>query len=143
MPTVWIPLHDIDPDQAPLRTITASHLRREARFLPPTREDRALAPGYRFIPDFDAMIRAGDVAVRTWTVRAGDAVIFHPYTIHGAAPLHGSRPRIAYTTRWLGADTTWQPNPHCTIDQALTRADLAPGDSLPESLFPIMYRRRP
>jgi ectoine hydroxylase-related dioxygenase (phytanoyl-CoA dioxygenase family) len=91
---------------SPLRCIVGSH-RNPAMFRPPVYVEQAgqLPAGYVDMPDVEAGIARGEYRVLNWEVRAGDALLIHPYTLHGAPPNRSPRPRIAFTTRWAG--TTW------------------------------------
>ena len=111
IPSLWIALTDVDADMSPLRCIAGSH-RNLAMFRPPVYVDQAgqLPDGYVDMPDVEAGIARGEYEVLDWEVRAGDALLIHPYTLHGAPPNRSPRPRIAFTTRWAGDDVVWAPD---------------------------------
>jgi ectoine hydroxylase-related dioxygenase (phytanoyl-CoA dioxygenase family) len=96
---------------SPLRCIVGSH-RNPAMFRPPVYVEQAgqLPAGYVDMPDVEAGIARGEYRVLNWEVRAGDALLIHPYTLHGAPPNRSPRPRIAFTTRWAGDDVVWAPD---------------------------------
>ena len=108
--TVWVPLTPITIEDSPLQSIIGSHRRQSVRFRPPTRASDADVPGYTDVPDFDAQIARGELDVATWISAPGDAVFFHPFSVHGAPCNTGRRPRMAYVSRWLGDDALWQPD---------------------------------
>jgi ectoine hydroxylase-related dioxygenase (phytanoyl-CoA dioxygenase family) len=141
--TVWIPLTRITAEDSPLLTITGSHRDQSVRFRPPTRDkDQPPLPGYADPPDFDAMIADGEVEVVAWTAEPGDAVIFHPYTVHGAPPNAGARPRMAYVSRWLGSKVAWQPDAYSVLDAGVEDDLLVNG--IPQGRwFPRVATREP
>lgn len=126
--TIWVALTDIGLTDAPLRTVTGSHHDASIRFRPPTR-DRAipLISGYADPPDFDALGERGDVDLVTWLVEPGDAIMFHPFTVHGSFPNQGLRPRMAFVTRWLGPNARWAPNEYSVLDQSINTDNLIDG----------------
>lgn len=108
--TIWVPLTPITMEDSPLQSILGTHRQQAVRYRPPTRTDAPDLPGYADIPDFDAQIAQGELDVATWTSAPGDAVLFHPFSVHGAPPNTGGRDRLAYVSRWLGDDALWQPD---------------------------------
>lgn len=119
LPTLWIALTDVSADASPLMTITGSHGRSSTMFPPPRESDGALELGYEVAPNFDALLKQSTVTARTWTLRAGDAVLFHPYTIHGAPPNRSAAPRAALSMRWIGDDVRLRPDSYSVIDPLL------------------------
>jgi ectoine hydroxylase-related dioxygenase (phytanoyl-CoA dioxygenase family) len=144
MPSLWMALTDVDEHNSPLKTLAGSHrdtVRWHSPFLP---SDVERPPDYRPWSELLARVQAPDADLRTWTARAGDVLVIHPRTIHGAP---ARRPgiaerRLAFSVRWLGSDVRWQPNP-LTFGLApfdrhpLMRRDAPP----PEELFPVVWRR--
>jgi len=144
MPSLWIALTDVDADNSPLVTLAGSHrdtVRWHSPFLPADIERPA---EYRPWSELLARVHAPDADLRTWTARAGDVLVIHPRTIHGAPPRRAGvvERRLAFSVRWLGSDVLWQPNA-LTFGLApfdrhpLMRRDAPP----PEELFPIVWRR--
>ena len=111
IPSLWIAMSDVDQTMAPLRCIRDSH-RNPLMFRPPVyvAQQGAIPAGYAAMPDVDALIAAGEYEPITWDFRAGDALLIHPYTLHGSLPNKSDRPRIAFTTRWAGDDVVWRPD---------------------------------
>jgi len=111
IPSLWIALSDIDRDMAPLQCVRGSH-RNPLMFRPPVYVDpRIPVPaGYVEMPDVEASIAAGNLERISWDVKAGDALLIHPYTLHGAPANRSDRPRVAFTTRWAGDDVAWKPD---------------------------------
>jgi ectoine hydroxylase-related dioxygenase (phytanoyl-CoA dioxygenase family) len=122
IPSLWIALTDVDADMSPLRCIAGSH-RNPAMFRPPVYVDQAgeLPEGYTDMPDVEARIARGEYRVLEWEIRAGDALLIHPYTLHGAPPNRSPWPRIAFSTRWAGDDVVWAPD---ALSMKVPRVDL-------------------
>jgi ectoine hydroxylase-related dioxygenase (phytanoyl-CoA dioxygenase family) len=115
IPSLWIALVDIDEEMSPLQSFRGSH-RWPGLIAPPYRPTRPLMnepvpPEYIDEPDYKALIASGKADVQTWLVKAGDAVILHPNTIHGAPPNRTKdKTRIGFSSRWIGDDVTWRPD---------------------------------
>lgn len=115
IPSLWIALSDVGPDDAPLLTLQGSH--RDPRLFPPPyrpgKEHLPLAEGYSPIEVMQAEVAAQPSRVRVWTVRAGDSLLIHPQTWHASLPQRSSEQRrLACTSRWLGTDLSFQPRPY-------------------------------
>lgn len=108
IPSLWIALQDVDDGMSPLQCIKGSH-KKKAMYRPPT-SDNQLPAGYEELPDYDALLNDGQVEALTWTFKAGDALIIHPYTVHGAQPNKSHNRRVSFTTRWMGDDVVWAPD---------------------------------
>ena len=135
--TLWLPLTDVGPDDGPLLTVADTHRDTSFRYRPPTRCAATEDDGsvYRTIPDFDALAAEGRCRIDRWTMRAGTALGFHPYTVHGSGPNRGGAPRIAYVSRWLGRDARYEPDVYSVVEAGIDAAVLR--DGLPDSpLFP-------
>jgi hypothetical protein len=111
IPSLWIAMCDISRDMSPLECIRGSH-RNPNMFRPPVHLPDGLATpqGYVDAPDVKALVAAGVYECITWDVKAGDALLIHPYTLHGAPPNRSNQRRIAFTTRWAGDDVVWNPD---------------------------------
>jgi ectoine hydroxylase-related dioxygenase (phytanoyl-CoA dioxygenase family) len=111
IPSLWIALCDVTEDMSPLRCVRGSH-RNTSMFRPPIYVDpcASLPEGYVDMPDVDDLVRRGECELLTWETRAGDALVIHPYTLHGALANRSSRARVAFTTRWAGDDVAWNPD---------------------------------
>ena len=111
IPSLWIAMSDISRDMSPLECIRGSH-RDPRMFRPPVHLPDGMATplGYADLPDVPAKIAAGEYERISWDVKAGDALLIHPYTLHGAPANRSDKPRIAFTTRWAGDDVTWKPD---------------------------------
>lgn len=143
LPSLWIALTDVSADDSPLQTLAGSHrdvYRYHSTFFP---RDVERPPDYRPWNELLARVHSDVADIRTWTANAGDILLIHPRTIHGAPPRSATRAgrRLAFTLRWIGSDVVWRPN-------ALTFG-LAPFDRdprmrrdapPPEELFPVVWR---
>jgi len=119
--TVWISLAPIGESVGPLRTVSKSHLDMAKRYRPPS---RTVAPDddgslYLNMPDFDALIAAGELEAKTWTMATGDGLIFDSHTVHCSLPNTSQTARIAYATRWIGADARYAPDVYSVTDPAI------------------------
>lgn len=144
LPSLWIALTDVGTDDSPLQTLTGSHrdvYRYHSTFFPRNVERPA---DYRPWNELLARVRSDSADIRTWTAAAGDVLLIHPRTIHGAPARRAEQigRRLAFTLRWIGSDVVWRPN-------ALTFG-LAPFDRdprmqrdapPPEELFPVVWRK--
>ena len=144
LPSLWIALTDVDDDNSPLQTLVGSHRdtwRYHSPFLP---QDLPRPDDYRPWDELLARVRAPVAAIRSWSVAAGDILLIHPRTIHGAPPRRSDAVgrRLAFTLRWIGSDVRWQPNP---LTFGLAPFDRHPAMTLgappPEDLFPVVWRR--
>lgn len=144
LPSFWIALTDVDADNSPLQTLAGSHrdtVRYYSTFFAGGKE---MPPDYRPWSELLERVHAPAADIRTWTANAGDILLIHPRTIHGAPPRRGAPQgrRLAFTLRWIGSDVLWQPN-SLTLGMSpfdrnpLMRRDAPP----PEELFPVVWRR--
>ena len=123
IPSLWIAMTDIDRRMSPLQCIRGSHLNR-TQFRPPVYVDPSIAihEGYGEMPDVAARIASGEYECISWDFLAGDALLIHPYTLHGAPPNESDVGRVAFTTRWAGDDVVWKPD---VFSMAVPGIDLA------------------
>ncbi len=73
-------------------------------------------------------------------VEPGDAIFFSAWTIHWSPGNEGDHRRVAFSTRWLGQDTTWFPHQGC--DPTVTQQDTTavPGQyPADDDRFPLVY----
>jgi ectoine hydroxylase-related dioxygenase (phytanoyl-CoA dioxygenase family) len=143
LPSLWIALTDVAPENAPMLTLAGSNLDPHRYHSPLSRQDITL-PGYRPWSELEARCAAPDAPVRTWPARAGDALLIHPKTIHASLPRAPGLPgrRIAFTTRWIGSDVIWNPDPlSAVIAKLADHPEMHIGAPPPESLFPVLWRQ--
>jgi ectoine hydroxylase-related dioxygenase (phytanoyl-CoA dioxygenase family) len=143
LPSCWIALSDVGPDNSPLQTLDGSHrdpYRYHSPFLP---NDKPRPTDYRPWQELLDRVQAPDAPISTWTAAAGDMLLIHPKTIHGAPPRAANVPgrRLAFTLRFVGSDVVWQPN---DLTFGLAPFDRDPrmkrDEPPPESVFPIVWR---
>jgi ectoine hydroxylase-related dioxygenase (phytanoyl-CoA dioxygenase family) len=146
MPSLWIALTDVDERNSPLVTLAGSHrdrVRYHSPFLPSNVER---PDDYRPWTELLGRVAAPDADLRTWTARAGDVLVIHPRTIHGAPARQAgvAERRLAFTVRWVGSDVRWRPNPLTFGLSPFDRHPLMLRDAPPpEELFPVVWRRAP
>jgi ectoine hydroxylase-related dioxygenase (phytanoyl-CoA dioxygenase family) len=142
LPSLWIALTDVAENNAPMLTLRGSNRDPFRYHSPLSRQDMTL-PGYRPWAELEARCAAPDAPVSVWPARAGDALLIHPKTIHASRPRAPGLPgrRIAFTTRWVGSDVVWAPDPFSAVIRELaSHPDMVPGQPPPESLFPPLWR---
>jgi ectoine hydroxylase-related dioxygenase (phytanoyl-CoA dioxygenase family) len=144
IPSLWMALTDVADDNAPLVTLAGSNkdqFRYHSTFSAPELPD---PPGFRPWDELLARVHAPDADLRVWPATAGDCLLIHPRTIHGSrartSPAVGRR--IAFSTRWLGSDTYWNPNVLTLPIDGVKDPDIPRYAPPPEDLFPIVWRRR-
>lgn len=111
IPSLWIALTDVDAGTSPLLTIEGSHNWKK-KLVPPVyvKPNAVLPVDFGPSPDFDQMIEKGEAKILSWdNIQRGDALLIHPYNVHGAKPNKSANARVAFTTRWMGDDVVWNP----------------------------------
>ncbi len=113
MTILWIALTDVDESNGPLTTVRGTHHgdgRYYSTFFP---QDQEPPEGYRPWQELMDQAEAADAEIQTWTMKKGDCLFMHPTTIHGSKPRAADTgvPRLAFSTRWLGDDVVWKPDP--------------------------------
>ncbi len=111
LPSLWMAMTPAVAGQSRIEFIDRSHRNVPGFFRPPTSAPEP-EDGLLEVPDYDALVREGRESILAWDCAPGDALIIHPYMIHGAKgnagdARHGRR--VAITTRWLGDDVRWLP----------------------------------
>ena len=114
IPSLWLAMNDIDDDMSPLHCIRGSH-RAHQQFRPPVYVEpgTALPEGYVDMPDVEAKLASGEFERLRWDIRAGDALLIHPYTLHRPPANRSDKARGAFTTRRAVYYVSWQPD-QCT-----------------------------
>ena len=145
MTILWIALTDVDEDNGPLTTVRGSHQedgRYYSTFFP---ADQTPPPGYKPWSELMAQAEAPDAEIQTWTMKKGDCLFMHPTTIHGSKPRSAQTgsPRLAYSTRWLGDDVIWKPDP---LTEPMTeRLNTHPAMTFnappPDDIIPVLWPR--
>jgi ectoine hydroxylase-related dioxygenase (phytanoyl-CoA dioxygenase family) len=144
-PSFWVALTDVEEDNAPIVTLAGSHADPWNYRSPLSPRGVPLPPGYREWDDLLAQLDMPGAVRRVWPARAGDAMLIHPKTLHASLARTTTRPgrRVAFTTRWLGSDIRWEPDPLSVRIAALeTHPAMRVGAPPPEELFPVLWRRQ-
>ena len=75
-------------------------------------------------------------------VEPGDGILFSAWVLHGSRGNSSSRKRrVAFSTRWLGDDVTWEPREG--VDPTVQQTDVAvrPGEyPADDAVFPCVWR---
>ena len=148
LPSLWMAMTPADADRSRLMFIDGSHktvpgFYRTADSQPPADGSK---DGFLEVPDFDAMVASGKETILTWDCAPGDAIIIHPYAIHGARGNSGSGHgrRVAITTRWLGDDVRFLPTSFTAAQRAvgIAASDLSFGSRPHGEYFPLVWDER-
>ncbi len=93
--------------------------------------------GYETVPDIDAAPE--DYEILSWDLEAGDAILFHFLTLHGAPGNLGASRRRGFSSRWLGDDARFAAR-HGRTSPPYPGIGLKDGDPLREDWFPVVWR---
>jgi ectoine hydroxylase-related dioxygenase (phytanoyl-CoA dioxygenase family) len=146
MPSLWLALTPTDSTLSRLMFIDGSHRTHHGYYRSP--EIKTPPPGepdgFVDLPDFDALLARGEARMLTWDCAAGDAILLHPCTIHGALGNtgNGKQPRrVAMTTRWLGDDVRFLPYSYARARQnrAVAQTNLMLGQRPHGEWFPLVF----
>jgi ectoine hydroxylase-related dioxygenase (phytanoyl-CoA dioxygenase family) len=145
--SLWLSLSPVDRDASALELVKGSHTwnktykpRRFVKTDPKTdwlREAEA-APGDE-IPDIEGNRDAYDIFCEP--MNPGDGLIFSAWMIHAAPHNRSEHRRVAVSTRWLGDDVRWNPNPRA--DPTVRQRDVCvqPGQpATDDDRFPAVWR---
>lgn len=145
LPSFWLALTDVDVDNAPLVTWAGSHGRCEHKFRSPIQKPGLpLLPGYREPREIDAYLAEGGYERKVHVARKGDAIMVHPYCIHGSlgqAAGVGPGLRIGFSSRWFGDDVRWCGTVYHEVEASTHPYPLADGAEPPADLFPVVWDR--
>ncbi|MBM3352304.1 MAG: phytanoyl-CoA dioxygenase [Betaproteobacteria bacterium] len=103
--SLWIALDPVARDTV-MECVAGSHLWGKG-FKPMRFDGTPLYPNDNLeaIPDIDA--RRGELRILGWELEPGDAIAFTFRTVHGAPANTASRPRRAFSARWVGDDAVF------------------------------------
>ena len=139
--SVWVALTDVGPENSALEYIAGSH--KWGKFYRAAIPDKD--PNFKSdleeCPNFSEHKDYPDYHFLSWEMKAGDCLVHHPLTVHGApGNFSPSRRRVAISTRYFGADAFWDPRPatmKVTGDPQLA-AGQRPED---DKFFPVAWRK--
>lgn len=141
-PSLWLALTAADETTSTLQCIDGSHKDRIQYRPPPNpgQENRPDDPGFADLPDIDAMLAEKKLKALWWRVEPGDALLIHPYTLHGAAgnTVPGRR-RVSLTTRWAGDDVVWGPDRYSMKVPGMDIRAVQPGTPPEGEFFPLVW----
>ncbi|MEM7337359.1 MAG: phytanoyl-CoA dioxygenase family protein [Actinomycetota bacterium] len=139
--SVWVALTSATVTGSSLEFVRASHDWNKV-FIP-----TAFAGQSDWLDDFaggepcpDIEAARDDYDIVGFEVEPGDALVFSAWTVHGSPGNAEDSRRVAFSTRWLGDDTVWQPHPGCdpTVDPATV--SVAPGAyPADDARFPLVW----
>ena len=146
LPSLWMAMTPADAERSRLQFIDGSHKTVPGFYR--TADNAAPADGskdgFLEVPDFDALVARGEQKILTWDCEPGDAIIIHPYAIHGArgnaaGSSHGRR--VAITTRWLGDDVRFLPTSFAAAQKAvgIAASELSFGSRPHGEYFPLVW----
>lgn len=139
--SIWLALDDVTVQSSGVEYLKGSH--RWGRQFRPVHfggdtEAYRMLPG-ETLPDIESMRAELDVV--NWDMQAGDCLVHHSMTVHGApGNASSTQRRRAYATRWTGDDVVYAPRDgqaSITIDQPAIR----PGEPLDCEVFPRLWPR--
>lgn len=146
LPSLWMAMTPADAQRSRLMFIDGSHKSVPGYFRTPDnpRPADGSDDGFLDLPDFDALVAAGQEKIITWDCAPGDAIIIHPYVVHGAlgntsGDAHGRR--VAITTRWLGDDVRFLPTHWGKASKAvgIAASGLHLGSRAQGEYFPLVW----
>ncbi len=110
--SVWVALTDVGPENSALEYIAGSH--KWGKFYRAAIPDKD--PNFKSdleeCPNFSQFKDDPRYRFLSWTMKAGDCLVHHPLTVHGApGNFSPTRRRAAISTRYFGPDTLWDPRP--------------------------------
>jgi ectoine hydroxylase-related dioxygenase (phytanoyl-CoA dioxygenase family) len=144
--SIWLALDDVTVESSGVEYIKGSH--RWGREFRPVHfggdtEAYKMLPG-ETLPDIDALRKApgNTLAIVNWDMKAGDCLLHHCMTVHGApGNASSTQRRRAYATRWTGDDVVYAPRTgqaSITIDTPTC----SPGEPIDCAVFPRLWPRR-
>jgi len=94
---------------------------------------------YMALPDLDSSDCAE--AILEWEMQPGDGILFHFRTVHGARGNLTSRPRRAFSMRWVGDDGHYRERQGRT-SPPFPGHGMTDGQKLREDWFPVLWPKQ-
>lgn len=138
--SIWIALTPVTRETSGLEYVAGSH--KWGKFFKAITpdEDPAYNSDLEPCPDFSLDENRTDQTILSWSLEAGDVIVHHPLTVHGAGgnASVGQR-RIGLSVRYIGRDARWDPRPATLPVEGDPK--LAPGDhpSKAPDIFPVVW----
>jgi ectoine hydroxylase-related dioxygenase (phytanoyl-CoA dioxygenase family) len=139
--SVWVALTDVTHENSALEYIAGSH--RWNKFYRAAIPDKD--PNFKSTleecPNFSELKNDPQYRFLSWEMKAGDCLVHHPLTVHGAAGnFSPTKRRAAISTRYFGPDVTWDPRP---ATMKITGDPQLPAGQHPnhDGVFPVAWRR--
>ena len=143
--SIWLALDDVTVESSGVEYIKGSH--RWGREFRPIHfggdtEAYKMLPG-ETLPDIDALRKepGSTLDIVNWDMQAGDCLLHHCMTVHGApGNASSTQRRRAYATRWTGDDVVYAPRQgqaNITIDTPTC----LPGEPIDCAVFPRLWPR--
>ena len=143
--SIWLALTPVTVSGSGMEFVRKSHLD-DVYYLPAVFNGEANTGGQWAaqqkgvpVPDIEAARDQYDIA--GWDMQPGDALVFSAWTLHGA-PGNSSptQDRVAFSTRWLGDDVTWDPREGVDPSVDPSQVAVAPGEPPRDNaFFPEVY----
>ena len=146
LPILWIALSDVGPEDAPLVTVRGSHTDPWRYYSPMSPPGLPVTDAYHPWDELMAKATSPDSIRDTWCVAKGDALLMHSKLIHSSRPRTASTPgrRVSFSTRWLGDDAIWAPDPYTfRVERLLSDPLMKVGSAPPAALFPPIWSAPP
>lgn len=110
--SVWVALTSVNSDNSALEYIAGSHKWGKFYRAAIPDNDPHFKSEFEECPDFSKERKNGKYRFLSWEMQAGDCLVHHPLTVHGAegnfSPI---RRRAAISVRYMGGDAVWDPRP--------------------------------
>ncbi len=141
--SIWLPLDPVPREICP-EFVKGSH--RWGRWFRPRYFKDTAAPDLEIednpfepVPDVDG--HRDDYELLSWELEAGDCIVFHGLTLHGAPANVSPERRRGYATRWLGDDVTFAER-QGQVSPPIEGHGLEPGDPVEGEMFPRVWPRQ-
>lgn len=110
--SVWVALTSVNHENSALEYIAGSHKWNKFYRAAVPDKDPKFKSDLEECPDFSKERDSGKYRFLSWEMNAGDCLVHHPLTLHGAGGnFSPSRRRAAVSVRYMGPDAVWDPRP--------------------------------